>query len=801
MSDGWGSRGSRAAIALGILLGSHAQGTAMAPQQPGQRWALIVGRDEAGAPRLTQELKALAQSLKDSYGYAPGNVVELYDAQATVDELRRRLFAIVDQIRPADSLFLYLSLPSRGTGEDTYLITHGGNENEPWTLMPSYELQKMLYGLPARATFIVVPGCSSPVQGQSAFVQSLSYSRGAERALFLMTFCPGRPEGGTLTDLASRLRGLLEPGAVASAVTPSALWTRLERTLPVQLVASPPSGASDAFTFELQQGRLNPMLQALATAPSAREKDAVIGALVSAVREEPAATRAGLSDTVGSALLPLAADASEVQRRAVVALGEIAHRPAVPALGRLLAGSADAGLRKASLDALVRIGGDATVPLVAQALKDADAPVRTAAVRALAARKHEAAFPDLLRLTKDPDESVRVAALQSAATFPGGADEVRQAAEAMLGDALPTPRREAASVLGGLGKAPTSRAMVQALRSDPDPRVRQAAAYAVGRSLLDADRPVVEPALVQAAAPASPPELREAAVWALGEVGGPAAERRLHAALADPDLRVRRTAIEKLGERKVKAAVPELIRLLADPRAEPSLRVAAAAALGPIGDTRAVTPLMAALKDGNVYLRTEAEKSLAQLKAPPASRDALALLKDPSAKVRAEAAQKLGDARDPEVTSRLLAALSDDDHEVRQAAARSLARHRDPRSLRQVTAALESSSFQTRQGAVAAVGLMGDASHAPLVLKRLKDPSGAVRAEAVRALGRLGQADEAAVLEATQDRDPTVRLALAETLGPLKSAAAVQALRALSRDEAPEVRSAAILALGGALKY
>ncbi|HET9315367.1 MAG TPA: HEAT repeat domain-containing protein, partial [Vicinamibacteria bacterium] len=461
----------------------------------------------------------------------------------------------------------------------------------------------------------------------------------------------------------------------------------------------------------------------------------------------------------------------------------------------------DATARKASLDALVRIGGDAVAPSVAQALGDADATVRTAAIRAVSARKQESAFPELLHLTTDGDESVRVAALQSAATFPGHDAEVRKAAEAMLLDPLPTPRREAASVLGGLGRAPASRAMVKVLVSDPDVRVRQAAAYGLGRSLVDADRAVVEPALVQAAQLGSPAELREAAIWALGEIGGPTAERRLRAAVGDPDVRVRRTAIEKLGERKVQLAVPDLIRLLQDRTADQGVRVAAAAALGAIGDGRAAAPLLAALKDGNVYVRGEAEKSLALLKAPPGPRETATMLGDKSPRVRADAAQKLGDARDPEVTSKLIGTLQDDENEVRQAAIRSLSRHRDPRSVRRIVAALESSSFQTRQGAAAALGLMGDASVAPAVLKRLKDPSGAVRAEAVRALGRLGKADDPEVIETTQDRDPTVRLALVETLTPLKSAAAVEALRKLSRDPTPEVRSAAILALGGAFKY
>lgn len=806
MSDVRRSRFRRAlpAVAAVVILAVSAQ-TAFAlsirPERPGQRWALIVGRDATGGAALTQELRGIVQSLKDHYGYTAANVVELYDDQATVDALRRQLFTIAEQIRPGDTLFLYLSLPSKGSGEDTYFLTHGGNENEPWTLMPAYELQKVLYGLQARATFILVPGCASYAQNQSPFIQSLSYSRGSERALYLVSFCPaGREAGGTLTDLAAQIRAALQPGSLGSPVTPQAIWRQLEQKLPVEYVASPPSGPPDAFAFEVQQGRLNPLVAALKSAATPKEKEAAIDSMVMAVRQEPASTRSGLLDTVGGALLPLAASPTDVRMRAVVALGEIGYRPAAPELGQVLGSGPDAALRKAALDALVRIGGETTLPFIVQALADAEPSVRTAAVRALGARKHEPSFPDLLRLTGDPDESVKVAALQSVATFPGHQAEVRKAAEAMLTDPRPTPRREAASVLGGLGKAPTSRAMVNILLSDPDPRVRQAAAYSVGRSLVDADRPVLEPALVQAAQPQNPAELREAAIWSLGQIGGPAAERRLRAALNDPDARVKRTAVEKLGEQKVRAAVPELMRLLADPKGEAAVRVAAATALGAIGDSRAVNPLLVALKDDNVYVRGEAEKALALLKAPPASSDAVSLLGDRSPRVRAEAAQRLGGVRDPEVTSKLIALLNDDDNEVRQAAIGSLSRNPDARSVRQLTAALQSSSFQTRQGAVAALGLMGDATAAPLLLARLEDPSGAVRAEAVRALGRLGQAEAPAVLEAARDRDPSVRLALVETLTPLKSADAVNALRKLARDPAPEVRSAAILALGKPLR-
>ena len=55
---------TRAVTALAILLASHAPALAMAPPKPGQRWALVVGRDDAAGPRLTQELKGIVRPVE-----------------------------------------------------------------------------------------------------------------------------------------------------------------------------------------------------------------------------------------------------------------------------------------------------------------------------------------------------------------------------------------------------------------------------------------------------------------------------------------------------------------------------------------------------------------------------------------------------------------------------------------------------------------------------------------------------------------------------------------------------------------
>jgi HEAT repeat protein len=324
--------------------------------------------------------------------------------------------------------------------------------------------------------------------------------------------------------------------------------------------------------------------------------------------------------------------------------------------------------------------------------------------------------------------------------------------------------------------------------------VRQAAAYSIGRSFTEADRLVVERALVESAR-APEAAVREAALWSLGSLGGPLAERTLRAALRAPEPGVRRTAAERPGEMESAESVPELTRMLGDRREPAEVRQAAAAALGQIGDARAAEPLLAALKDDNAYVRGAADSALQLLKGPPGARF-VERLRDPAPRVRAEAAMKLGQSGDSTNVPRLVKLLADDDESVRQAAVRALGTFRDPAAERQLGAALAEADFRIRQGAVAALALGGRPAARATLTPLLKDPVGSVRAETVRALGRLGAGDQPPVLAAITDDDAAVRLALAETLAPLTSPAARDALLRLARDPAVQVRQVAVSALG-----
>lgn len=121
--------------------------------------------------------------------------------------------------------------------------------------------------------------------------------------------------------------------------------------------------------------------------------------------------------------------------------------------------------------------------------------------------------------------------------------------------------------------------------------------------------------------------------------------------------------IEKL---KARGDVQALIKALRyknqrDEQGSMYVRAGAARALGELGDSRAVEPLITALKDENAHVRRRATWALGELGDPRAVEPLRVALKDEDETVRADAAtalEKLGNARAVEP---LRAALEDED--------------------------------------------------------------------------------------------------------------------------------------------
>ena len=810
----WSSRALLvAAAAAGLAVGALPSRAVeiQRPTRPSERWALIVGTDEEPVPDpehgVTQQQRAIAESLRTAYGYRPSHVTELYAETATADGIREAMSRMLAAMKSSDTLFAFLSLPTLGEGPEGYFIPSGGKREEPWTLLPAFALDKILRELPARTSLLTFPSCAETSPANAGFFQHLAYAQRTGGTVWLLTVCGSRDAPSPRTDFARSLREALELVSTARAVpalsradgslAAGQLMSGLQQaSFRAQLTNFPPSSREE-FVFTLEASRLAPYLARLHDdTPNARE--VAIDSLVRAVLSEPVDTRGGLSREAGEALVAIAQEPSGSTRyRAVAALAEIGYGPAAPVLGELLARSEDAALRQAVVEGLAKLGGAEALPHLQRALSDPAPVVRMAAIRALGARGEESSLEALRNAaTSDAVEDVRLAALQALTSFKGREAAVREVASVLLGDSSPGVRREAASALGSLGKSRVTPQLLGHLRTDPVASVRQAAAYSVARSFDEGDRAIVQKALGEASEDGDA-GVRQAAAWALGEIGAADLEPRLQHLLEDGDPAVRRSAAEALGKLSSTKSLPKLV--VASRDRAPEVRQAAVGALGRIGGPTATNALLAAVNDENVYVKVEAEKALRTV--PGATRELLAGLGSPSPRTRAEAAQKLGDTGDSRYVTPLVPLLGDTDIGVRRAAIAALARLRDDAALGPLLRALQDPNPAVRQGAVTVIGLQGRHEATDDLARLAKDPNPGLRAEVIRSLGKIDSGGvSTTVLAATSDPDASVRLAAAEALAGTPSPEAREALQRLARDASPQVRQKAIEVLGYAGK-
>jgi HEAT repeat protein len=166
------------------------------------------------------------------------------------------------------------------------------------------------------------------------------------------------------------------------------------------------------------------------------------------------------------------------------------------------AGQEEAGLREAlgagaaDPDAEVRwwsvlalgnlaLAPEATVPLLAERLRDDDPRVRLAALEALGAfgREADAAVPAILPLLDAAEEPVAARAALAAVRAGGPAGPVVEALAAHLADPREAVRAASAAALGeaGIAPRPTVERLAALGRGDPSADVRAAAAWALQR--------------------------------------------------------------------------------------------------------------------------------------------------------------------------------------------------------------------------------------------------------------------------------------------------------------------------------
>jgi HEAT repeat protein len=292
---------------------------------------------------------------------------------------------------------------------------------------------------------------------------------------------------------------------------------------------------------------------------------------------------------------------------AIAGLGDARHPSTVATLLAAL-GDPLAAIRAGAARALGWPGNGAAVePLVARARDAAeDRDVRVAAIDALGRIGAPAAVGTVEALSGDGDVVVRRAALlalMESALAPH-ADQVG-AALRLLADVAQEghPRARAAALLGGVrGDARVLPALLAALRETRPP---------TGYDALPVPGTLAGMQQTMAQRLRSLNNVRAHAAWALGGLGDRAAVPDLLAVLADPDPAVRLRSAGALGLLGAREAVPRLVDLLSDEEA--LVRAMAATALGGLDDRSAGPAVRGALRDADARVRERAAQALGRL--------------------------------------------------------------------------------------------------------------------------------------------------------------------------------------------
>lgn len=376
--------------------------------------------------------------------------------------------------------------------------------------------------------------------------------------------------------------------------------------------------------------------------------------------------------------------------------------------------------------------------------------VREQAARELGQTKDPRAVSPLMNALQDKSLIVRRSAALALGQI-GDAKAVEPLLQALQDEKI-SVRKAALIALGGVGDVRTIRPLVDAMH-DLDPEVRQSAS----KSLIQLGAPAVDkliPLLRD-----SEEFVRKEAAATLGKIGDARAVQHLLKVMTEDeaDRPLAAKALEALKwhptnpeEQIIYAfslgkfddpiaigppAVPALINLLRGKSKD--FRVAAARALGQIGDKNAADSLLSVLQDERSEVREEAARALGLIGDAKAVAALMDLMQDQEYHVRPVAAKSLGQIGDPACIDALALALSDKKYTVRKAAASALISFGEL-AIEPLLEATFSEDHHTRLVAIEALGQLGDQRVIGQLVAALRDKNEQVRKEAARSLGNLG---------------------------------------------------------------
>ena len=539
------------------------------------------------------------------------------------------------------------------------------------------------------------------------------------------------------------------------------------------------------------------------------------GALIEALREhhgDPAVLSATLGaiaashdDLVGELTALLASADADLRTYAALALGLIGDSRAVPSLVERL-GDADANVRYHAIEALGRIGDRSAAEPLARIAETRDFFVAFAALDALAAIGEPSVASRLVPLLDDPmligpaatclgaigTEDVVVPMAQRLEQEGAPVTDVARGLATLYGR-LQHATREGSIVADLARGAITARgvdALVAALDSARDEADLLALATVIGWLRHDG----IDARLAQLLTRA---DVRQHVAEVLGERGARAVDALVGVA-ASLDAEGKKLVAAALARTGSTVAVPFLISQL---DGDPPVIIAAAGALGAIGDGAAFEALVGLLDYPHDAVRRAAVGALNSIGHPGMEKSVQRLLRDRSARVRESAARIAGYFGYASCLDAMLQLGADEDEQVRRAVIEHLPNFDDPRAARLVLEALRSDDASTvRAAAARGVSHIPGAEAMQALLRACEDRDLWVRYYAIRALSRRegGRDGLLPILTQLAQRDaaPPVRIAAIEAVAEIPGADAAPLLASLVRDPEREVAESALRAMG-----
>ncbi|HSB11266.1 MAG TPA: HEAT repeat domain-containing protein, partial [Blastocatellia bacterium] len=553
-----------------------------------------------------------------------------------------------------------------------------------------------------------------------------------------------------------------------------------------------------------------------------------------------------------------------VRRLAVDGLARHGGQVAVKSLLRALRDEHhNLSILNSALQVLALSGVDAVEPLM-ECLSEPDVDLRIYAAHALGEQHDARAIPALLHALEDPDANVRYHTIEALGTL-RAADAIDAllaviesgdfylafpALDALtkIGDSRVAPRLVSlledemlrvptAEALGQLGDEETVAPLVALLNKPGAPArvISQALAalydrhehlYKEGSYIADLVRsfagPIGAQNLLDTLNETNEDGLRGLAL-VLGWMEGEAVERALTSLLGKATVRkevvealvrygerVTKLLIEQLGSEDLDARQAAVIALgrIGDSRAvaplvrvlttDDELVIAAAGALAKIGDRRAFEALIGLIAHPHAAVRQAVIAAINSIGHPEMAARAVTLLNDPDPHVRESAVKIAGYFGYGECIDLLLERCSDEDEGVRRAAIEHIPYLEDDRVISILADALKHGTPRVRASAAQAFAQVEAPRALTYLVAALADCDQWVRYFAARAIARHGHTESVTALAQLAETDPAdqVRIAAIESLARIGGARAVAILARFSESTNVDLSHAALSGLG-----